>query len=250
MLNIEDFDSDGRLRFSSAPWANIIRNKEVLIAGCGGIGSWISLLVSRIGPSRIILVDMDDIERVNLGGQLFRCDQLGQSKVNACVNNMSQYSNYYSYRALNSRIQDVLPNFAAVTFPHIFICGFDNMEARQYCFNSWKQKVLSMEEDVRDRYLFIDARLAAEYLQVFAIVGNDSYNINNYAANHLFTDAEADETVCSYKQTSHIAAMIAAIVVNVITNYLTNENYEEYYRDVPFFTEYNAEMLMLKTSNQ
>ena len=85
-------------------------------------------------------------------------------------------------------------------------------------------------------------------MQVFCIQGDDSYNIGNYSENFLFSDEEADATICSYKQTTFMANMIGSIIVNLFTNFVANEIVEGL-RDLPFMTSYEAESMMFKTEN-
>ena len=91
------------------------------------------------------------------------------------------------------------------------------------------------------------SRLAAEEFQIFCIRGDDEYNINRYSSKFLFSDSEADETICSYKQTSFCANMVASYMANLFVNFCANE--VGAYRELPFFTTYNAETMYLKTES-
>jgi hypothetical protein len=129
----------------------------------------------------------------------------------------------------------------------IFICGFDNMEARNTFFEKWYNIVKSVPEERRKKYLFIDGRLAVEEFQVLCIKGDDEYNINRYCEQFLFTDEEADAVTCSYKQTTYMASMIASIIANLFINFVTNECDPIIERDLPFFTSYSADTMYFKT---
>jgi hypothetical protein len=65
----------------------------------------------------------------------------------------------------------------------------------------------------------------------------------------LFDDSEAEETICSYKQTSFCANMIASVMVNCFVNFIANQCNPLIPRDVPFFTEYDASMMFFKTES-
>ena len=52
-------------RFSSAIWYEAVKNKRVILAGLGGIGSWVALLLARMKISGLILYDFDNVEEVN-----------------------------------------------------------------------------------------------------------------------------------------------------------------------------------------
>ena len=128
------------------------------------------------------------------------------------------------------------------------ICGFDSMESRKMFFNSWKTAVHRMTRDNRKKYLFIDGRLAAESFQVLCFTGDDDYNIRKYEEEFLFSDEEADETICSYKQTTFMANMIGSIITNLFINFCANQCNPLIDRDLPFLTEYNAETMYFKVT--
>ena len=226
-------------RFSSAIWYEKIQEKTVIVAGCGGIGSWTTLLLARMKPASMFIYDNDTIEAVNMSGQLYSQSDLGRPKVSALAEMIRNYAGYGSVFAISERFTE------ESEASDIMICGFDNMAARKLFFNKWLSHVQSKPEEERKNCLFIDGRLAAEEFQVLCIKGDDEYNINRYNNEFLFSDAEADETICSYKQTTFCANMIASYMVNLFVNFCANE--VGAYRDLPFLTTYNAETMYLKT---
>ena len=82
---------------------------------------------------------------------------------------------------------------------------------------------------------------------MLSIQGNDERAIKEYEEKWLFSDAEAEETICSYKQTTFMANMIASVMVNVFVNFVANMCNPIIDRDVPFFISYNAETMFTKT---
>lgn len=228
-------------RFSSAIWYNKIQNLNVLLAGVGGIGSYVGFLLSRVRPSSIFLHDPDIVEESNLSGQFYCSGDCGKSKVESLATLMQSYSRYYGASTFSEEFTELSPT------SNIMICGFDNMKARKVFFNSWKKHIASKTDQEKGECLFIDGRLAAEEFQVLCIKGDDVYNINRYESEFLFTDAEADPTICSYKQTTFMANMIGSIIVNLFVNFAANQCNPLVDRDLPFYTEYNAETMYFKT---
>lgn len=226
-------------RFSSAIWYENIQKKTILVAGIGGIGSWLTLLLARLKPASLFIYDNDIVEAVNMSGQLYGQSDIGIAKITAISHMVRNYADYGSIFAISER-------FTPECEPtDIMICGFDNMEARRVFFTKWVEHVQSKLEKERKNCLFIDGRLAAEEFQILCIRGDDEYNINRYSNEFLFSDAEADETICSYKQTTFCANMIASYMVNLFVNFCANE--VGACRDLPFFTTYNAIAMYLKT---
>jgi hypothetical protein len=225
-------------RFSSAIWYDAIKQSNIVIAGVGGIGSWVSVLIARMHPLSLVIYDPDTVEMVNMSGQLHSHNFCGEYKTTSCTNLNQTIGNYYRTIAYNRAYDDYSRT------DDIMICGFDNMAARKIFFNKWLTRVeLS---SYPEKCLYIDGRLSAESYQIFAIQGTDRRAIQEYQEKWLFDDNEADETVCSYKQTSYMAAMIASNMVNIYVNHMANQCNPIIPRDVPFFMEYTAETMFTK----
>lgn len=225
-------------RFTDAIWYDKIKEQNITIAGVGGIGSHVAFLVSRLKPASITLYDPDTVETVNMSGQLYGSNDVGYSKVSRIGIFMKQYSAYHSIIAHQARF------VSTSSSGKILICGFDNMSARKAAFEAWKTNLSTHSN--KEQFLFIDGRLAAEELQVLSIQGNDERAIKEYEERWLFDDSEAEETVCSYKQTSFMADMIASIIVNVLVNFVANLCKSIIDRDVPFFISYDASTMFTK----
>lgn len=229
-------------RFSGAIWYEEIQKQTVTLAGIGGIGSYVGFLLSRLKPNRLIIYDPDRVETVNMSGQLYGQTDVGRYKCAALADMVMDYANYCNIVALDQRFED---NSEATD---IMICGFDNMTARRTFYEKWKQRVLSYPagSDNRKKCLFIDGRLAAEEFQVLSIQGDDERAMAAYEDKWLFSDAEAEETICSYKQTTFMANMIASVMVNVFVNFIANQCGPIIDRDVPFFISYDASTMFTK----
>lgn len=224
-------------RFSGAEWYSKVREKDITIIGCGGIGSWTALMISRFAPRTIILYDPDVIELANMAGQFYKFNDVGKTKVDATSRSMSEYSNFYNTVSVyerfneNSDVSDVV------------ITCLDNMDARKTAFNVWRKHVQNSPN--QEECLFIDGRLAAETLQIFAVQGNEPSSFVRYE-NTLFENYEADAEICSYKQTSFMANMIGSLIANVFVNFIASKQPRGALREIPFKIEYMAEPMWLK----
>ena len=208
MMNTEQYN-----RFNDLPW-----NKEaldVVVGGAGGIGSWLTLFLSRIGHN-IYLFDHDKVEEVNIGGQFYSKDNIDKYKSRECYNNVLKFSNKYINPCLKYTDQYM---------PIMFSC-FDNMEARKSMFNVWSSEP--------DRQIFIDGRMLAEQMQIFTLTSDDEENIEKYRDEYLFDDSEVEDQPCSARATSHCGAMIASYMTSIFTNYLSNKYQGFDIRNVPF----------------
>lgn len=225
-------------RFSGAEWFEKIHHLCITLAGIGGIGSWLSLLLARLNIGFLTLIDNDDVEEVNLAGQLFATEHIGYSKVGSICNTINKYTNFRYYSSFTHRFD------SSYSSP-IMICGFDNMQSRLEYFNSWIQYIEN--NSCKEQSLFIDGRVSAEELQVFCITGDDIYNQQRYRNEFIFPDSEAESEVCSYKQTTFMTNMIASIMANLFVNFAANLCKPTIERDLPFFTYYDAKFMIFKT---
>lgn len=232
----EDYH-DETARFSGAEWFNKIKEKVIIIGGAGGISSNTVFQLSRVHPRSIYIFDNDKVEEVNLAGQMFSINDIDAYKVEAIADTVRHYSKYEDIFALPELYTK--DSFTS----DIMICGFDNMNARKVFFNNWKKHV-AMQTD-KSKCLYIDARLSFDTLQVFTITGTDTYNQDRYKNEFLFSDDEADETVCSLKQTTFMACMIASFIVNNVVNFCANE-ITPMIKMLPFFIEYDCNTMYLK----
>lgn len=232
--------SETYLRYSGAPWFSAMRSLTVSILGVGGIGSWTTLLVSRLAPYTIYIHDFDTVDNVNLGGQLFRSSDVGRYKVDAIKLLTSQLSPTIGICPVvgRARVYRIHGN--------IIVSCFDNMRSREEIFNG-----LLARPNLPS--LFIDGRLNAEEFEVYAVKLDNQQEIDAYKTT-LFKDEESESAICSYKQTSFAASMIASVITNIIVNfeakhYVVDNIADRLQRHRPFRVYYNAVTMNFKTES-
>ena len=180
----------------------------IIIGGAGGIGSWLTLFLSRMLPpqSHLIIYDFDVVEEINIAGQLFRTSDVGRAKVTAIKEIAHDFSGYENIQKQAYRYDS-----ESLRSPVMF-SAFDNMKARKDMFENWMK-----EAEVYPNSIFVDGRLNAEQFQVYYVTLE---NALVYEKDHLFDDKEVDDVNCSYRQTTHFAAAIAAKMVQGFTAFL------------------------------
>lgn len=214
-------DTIERSRFKDALWFPKL-GEGVIVGGAGGIGSWLSLFLARAN-FEVTVYDYDKVEAHNLGGQLYRESSIERYKVDALQSIITDFAG----TLINTRNE----KFGANTMGHHFmLAAFDNMQARRDMFNVWKNSISYCTVTP----LFIDGRLEMEQLQIYCVTPD---NMDEYEANHLFADHEADTVACTLKQTTHVAATIAGLMTAFFTNHITNIYEAMPVRHVPFFYE-------------
>jgi len=112
----------------------------VLDAGAGALGNEILKNMALLGFPRIVVVDMDFIERSNLSrAVLFREGQVGQSKAEAAAQSFQALSNNRSIvKAISADIVHGC-GLGLFAWSDLIIAGLDNREARLWINRAaWK----------------------------------------------------------------------------------------------------------------
>ena len=228
-------------RFSGTEWYNEIQKQRIILAGCGGIGSWTVLQLARMNPDALLMYDDDVVEQANMSGQLYCKEDVGKTKVDAMANMITRYTTMSNIYAIRNKFT------SASEAGDVMICGFDNMVARKTFFHAWRKHLRDKSEEEKGKCLYLDGRLSIDTLQVFCITGDNDWAISEYMEKYLFSDAEAEETQCSLKQTTYLACMIGSFIVNLFTNFVANLLSPVIPYDLPFLTEYDAQNMIFKT---
>lgn len=221
---MEQFEINNKhSRFSEAEFYK--PGVPVTIGGAGGIGSWLSLLLARVGCT-LYIVDDDTVDETNMAGQLYRIKQIGEAKVSCVSTIVKEFTDSSVY---TSRVRLTTENVDDYYTPIMF-SGFDNMAARKLLFDCWKKE--------EDRQLFIDGRMLMESGQVYVVQKGQE---EQYEAT-LFADEEVEELPCSAKATSHSAAIIAGYMVSCYNNYIAKTLNPDACRYLPFKVTYNLQL--------
>ena len=77
-----------------------LRNARVAVAGLGGLGSNIAVMLARSGVGELLLVDFDTVDVTNLNRQMYLIPQLGKPKAEALPDILYQINPYLTYRSV------------------------------------------------------------------------------------------------------------------------------------------------------
>ena len=77
-----------------------LRNARVAVAGLGGLGSNIAVMLARCGIGKLLLVDFDVVDVTNLNRQMYFIPQLGKPKAEALPELLYQINPYAAYESV------------------------------------------------------------------------------------------------------------------------------------------------------
>ena len=227
-------------RLKGADWFKFAYKKDVLVLGIGGIGSNLSYCLARIGCI-LHLYDLDNVELINLAGQMYKQSDIGKNKAVALKETITMFSpstivNTYGKYDENSITGDIV------------FCGFDNMGARELAFMKW-MKYINEEAENKEECLFMDGRMTANMIQIYTIPGNRDDLIAKYKEEALFKDDTVQELDCTFKQTSHVALIIGGFMTSFFTNWLANTYTDIKCNQVPYFFQYFTSLNLFTNEN-
>jgi molybdopterin/thiamine biosynthesis adenylyltransferase len=224
---MENNFNERTMRFQDADWY-ISGPQNIIIGGTGGIGSWVALLLGRIGHN-LFLFDDDVIDNSNMAGQFYSSNQIGLNKAEATAENVFDFCNIKpSYFGKYTE--------SSLSSPIVFSC-FDNMAARKIMFENWAK--------LEDREVFVDGRMLAETGMIYLVQKGQEEAYRK----ELFDDSEVEDAPCSFKATSHCGAFIASLMVANFNNYLANKQLQGDYRIIEFRIDFELPMLNIEAKS-
>jgi hypothetical protein len=195
----------------------------ILLIGCGAVGGWTALTLSKMGAGRLSLWDPDVVEEVNISSQLYGVGDVGRLKVEALGSHIDtlchktptgdprslypyefppdpEESNWWRLVAPSLRDED-----------SIAIVAVDSMTARSKIWRSLRK--------IGVRYV-IDPRMGAEVARIYT-VDMRSRSAQRAYNDTLYTSDEALQAPCTGRATAYCAnglsSFITAKVVKLVT---------------------------------
>ena len=117
-----------------------LKGREIFIAGAGGLGSNVAMLLVRAGADLLTVIDFDRIEPANINRQFYFRDQVGLIKVDALKENLLRINPDINIKVNDIRLtaencDEVIPEK-----PEIILECFDRAESKAmlvaYCLKN------------------------------------------------------------------------------------------------------------------
>lgn len=112
-----------------------LNKSSVAIAGLGGLGSHIAVMLARCGVGKLLLVDYDVVDVSNLNRQEYDIRHIGIKKTEALTQRLYEINPYVEIATQNIRITK--DNAANVFSGYEYICeAFDQAEEKAMLINT------------------------------------------------------------------------------------------------------------------
>ncbi len=106
-----------------------LRSASVAVAGLGGLGSNIAVMLARSGIGKLLLVDFDVVDVTNLNRQMYFIPQLGKPKTEALPEILRQINPYLTYEAVCVKVTP--ENVKELFYDYPIVCeAFDRPDQK------------------------------------------------------------------------------------------------------------------------
>jgi len=184
-------------------------NTPVHIIGAGATGSWLTLMLAKLGVKDITVWDFDKVESHNIPNQAYKEGQIGENKVDALYNTVYEATGI-KIKTKNKRVT------GNEQLEGIVFLLTDTMKSRKEIF----------EKSIRYKYptkLLIETRMGLEGGRIYTINPMSPTHVKEYEKT-LYSDEEAEVSACGASQSIvATATQIASYAVWQFLNWVNDE---------------------------
>jgi D-arabinose 1-dehydrogenase-like Zn-dependent alcohol dehydrogenase len=101
--------------------------RKILIIGTGGIGSFLTQYLDKVGLYNITVADPDVVETKNLTYQNFKRGHVGQNKASVMMNEYSSVNHFSKFPILTAKQMEGFD---------LVVCCVDNLSVRRTLYNT------------------------------------------------------------------------------------------------------------------
>jgi len=194
---------------------DIVRPDElefpIWVIGAGGIGSWTTLALTKMGCQDITVFDFDTVEEKNTPAQYYSPEDMGKFKVDALKDKILKETGF-SIKTIKNKFYDEIPE----EYAKIIICGVDSIEERRKVWETF-MKDIPFKFD-----LYIDVRMAGDLIRILLASPLSSHSIHNYIKT-LDPNKKPYQAPCTERSVVYNVFMCGGLVANLVKKYAKKE---------------------------
>jgi molybdopterin/thiamine biosynthesis adenylyltransferase len=190
----------------------------ITIIGAGGIGSWTTFALAKMGAHSLTIIDFDNVEDHNTPSQLYSPDHIGQSKVDALQVIIKTFT-HTPIISFNGKVQE----YAAMNLPFgdVVICAVDSLEERKKIWNIVRMSLGNVD-------LYIDARMGGEQLRILCATPADQESVKKYQK-EMDSTTPADPEPCTARAVVYNTFVIGGFIASIVRKYAKQEKIDTDY---------------------
>lgn len=188
----------------------ILTNKKLqvpfTVIGVGAIGSFLTMMLTKMGAENVLVYDFDKIEDHNFSNQMYPLHSIEDLKVTALAEVVAEFS------GVKLRVNPVKYEGQSVT-PFMISC-VDTMEARKLIWEKLKNNGECQH--------YIDGRMGAQTMLIYSIDPNNEKDIAFYEQT-LYSSEDAVQELCTEKSIIYTVLTVAGKMLNQVQKALNKK---------------------------
>lgn len=206
------------------------RNDRIGVIGAGATGSWVALLLSKLGVAHLDIADGDIVEPHNLPNQVYGRDNIGKLKTASIVDIVNMLGSAKTALFLHPKMIQSIDDYKSIAAMNsVIFCLVDSMSARKDLF----EKAVFIRDKSEDKEAYprywIETRMGLTGYRIYLVDMDDVFQVNEYVKT-LYSDEEAEVSACGASSSvvttavqcaSHAVGMWLALINNA--EYIPNE---------------------------
>ena len=169
-------------------------NKEVHVIGAGATGSWLVLILAKLGISNISVYDYDIVEEHNIPNQLYGTNSIGKSKVQELKKIVFQQTGI-RIKTFDKKIQNEEDTRNMKGYVFVLV---DSMLFRERIFT---YLLNNAQVD-----MIFETRMGLEHGRIYVVNPKSSKDREKYRQT-LYTDEDSAVSACGASQSVSVTAM-------------------------------------------
>ena len=179
----------------------------IAIIGAGGIGSWTTLALTRMGCSNITVIDFDKVEAHNVGSQIFTEEDIGKPKVEALAGKIALLASGEVISTLDLKVEKDSPLLEDIFKDNkIIILAVDNMETRK----------MAMHEAEGKSVWLIDGRMVANSIEIYSEDCAKYSGQETPIQKSMFQSGNATPVPCTERAVVYNCFIMAGLITDMV----------------------------------
>lgn len=201
----------------------------ILIIGAGGIGSWATLALAKMGCKNITVLDFDRVEKHNIPSQLYVPQHSSYLKSLSLQTLIEQLAGV-TITPITKAFQEYASNGEYKSYK-VIICAVDSLMQRREIWQALKKT-----KYFKNLSLYIDARMGGEVMRII-IVNLDKKDLVKKYEDNLFTNTSAAKEKCTARAIVYNTFICGGLIANIIKKYAKKEQIRRsFVFDIPSLT--------------
>ncbi len=181
----------------------------ITLIGGGAVGSYVALLLAKMGCNDITVYDFDKVETHNLPNQVFGPSDVGEKKVDALQK--------FIHHTSGITIKPFPKKFTKGELKGIVFVMVDTMAARKQIWESSVRYQLGVD-------LLVETRMGVDGGILYAVRPSFPSHVREYEET-LYSDKEVQPNPCTRRAIAPAVAVLGGVAVFTMIDHVNNTEY-------------------------